>query len=110
MQIIGGVCKNYNSIFVIQSLFRYLLPDKNKKTKKKTTPRKGTVNPFWEEEFRWSLPNFAEHMQRTLEITLWNKQSASSSPIIGRTSLTVIKQQHDSFNFSDMENWYWCTL
>jgi len=25
----------------------YLLPDKNKKTKKKTTPRKGTVNPFW---------------------------------------------------------------
>ena len=48
----------------------YLLPDKNKKTKKKTTPRKGTVNPFWEEEFRWSLPNFEEHKQRTLEITL----------------------------------------
>ena len=34
---------------------RYLLPDKKKLTKKKTSPRKGTVNPFWEEEFRWQV-------------------------------------------------------
>eukprot|EP00041_Stephanoeca_diplocostata_P026008 m.693426 g.693426 ORF g.693426 m.693426 type:complete len:430 (-) comp22872_c1_seq1:157-1446(-) len=67
----------------------YLLPDKTKKTKKKTTPRKGTVNPFWEEEFRWQLANFQEHMQRTLEITLWNKQTTSSNPLIGRTSLKL---------------------
>jgi len=67
----------------------YLLPDKNKKTKKKTSPRKGTVNPFWEEEFRWHLGNFDEHKGRTLNITLWNKQTTSANPLIGRTSIPL---------------------
>eukprot|EP00038_Savillea_parva_P008404 m.176720 g.176720 ORF g.176720 m.176720 type:complete len:669 (+) comp14224_c0_seq1:86-2092(+) len=67
----------------------YLLPDKNKKTKKKTTPRKGTVNPFWEEEFRWQLSNFQEHMGRTLEISVWNREKVSSNQLFGRTSIKL---------------------
>lgn len=36
----------------------YLLPDKAKKTKKKTSARKHTPNPKWDEEIRWLLPDF----------------------------------------------------
>jgi len=66
----------------------YLLPDKNKKTKKKSTPRKGTVNPYWEQEFRWKLPDPAENMQRTLELTLWSKGTVGSD-FMGRTSMKL---------------------
>eukprot|EP00729_Bicosta_minor_P009566 gene9566-16737_t len=61
----------------------YLLPDKTKKTKKKSTPRKGTVNPYWEQEFRWKLSG-----QKTLEITLWNNAGVKSD-FMGRTSMKL---------------------
>jgi fyn-related kinase len=66
----------------------YLLPDKGKKTKKKSTPRKGTVNPYWEQEFRWKLPEPKKSGQKTLELTLWNKTGVSSD-FMGRTSMKL---------------------
>eukprot|EP00035_Acanthoeca_spectabilis_P021685 m.439610 g.439610 ORF g.439610 m.439610 type:complete len:672 (-) comp18403_c0_seq1:923-2938(-) len=69
----------------------YILPDKNKKTKKKTTPRKGTVNPFWEEEFRWQLTNFQDHIDRCLEISVWNREKVSSNQLFGRTTIQLSK-------------------
>jgi hypothetical protein len=33
----------------------YLLPDSAKKTKRKTTVLKGSLNPWWDEEMRWRI-------------------------------------------------------
>jgi hypothetical protein len=62
--------------------FSYLRPDRDRKTKNKTTTKKKTLNPEFNEEFFYEvkLPDLAK---KTLEVTVWDKDIAKANDYIG---------------------------
>eukprot|EP00053_Salpingoeca_punica_P017248 m.165541 g.165541 ORF g.165541 m.165541 type:complete len:630 (+) comp17160_c0_seq3:480-2369(+) len=67
----------------------YLLPDSGKKSKRKTTIKKRTVNPIFDEELRWKITNFEEHSGRLLQVSVWDKAASSKKDFLGRMSIKL---------------------
>lgn len=55
-----------------------LLPDKKKKTKRKTRVLKDTLAPVWEETFEYDVASFTEARSKTLDIVVKNDKSLFS--------------------------------
>ncbi|XP_038263187.1 double C2-like domain-containing protein alpha [Dermochelys coriacea] len=64
----------------------YLKPDMEKKSKHKTSVKKKTLNPEYNEEFFYEIDP-SELAQKSLEITVWDYDIGKSNDFIGGTTL-----------------------
>lgn len=60
----------------------YLRPDSQKKTKRRTSIKKKTLNPEFNEEFIYEIPHH-ELAKKSLELTVWDKDVGKSNDFIG---------------------------
>ncbi|XP_013406961.1 double C2-like domain-containing protein beta isoform X2 [Lingula anatina] len=93
----------------------YLKPDKEKKSKQKTTVKKKTLNPEYNEEFLYEIPKH-ELAQKTLELTVWDKDIGRHSDYIGGVQLgitakgTRLKHWFETLKYPDKKHEYWHIL
>ncbi|XP_051845155.1 double C2-like domain-containing protein alpha isoform X2 [Antechinus flavipes] len=93
----------------------YLRPDIEKKSKHKTSVKKKTLNPEFNEEFFYEmeLPTLAT---KTLEVTVWDYDIGKSNDFIGGVSLgpnsrgEALKHWRDCLRQSDVTLERWHTL
>lgn len=63
--------------------FSYLLPDKNRNSKQKTSVAKRTVNPVWNYTFAYDDISLNELSERALELTIWDHDRLASNEFLG---------------------------
>ncbi|XP_028671722.1 synaptotagmin-like protein 4 [Erpetoichthys calabaricus] len=61
----------------------YLLPDRSKKTKKKSPVIKKTLNPYYDHTFVYTGVSFDELKDLCLELTVWDREAMSSNHFLG---------------------------
>ncbi|OQV25295.1 Mitogen-activated protein kinase 14 [Hypsibius exemplaris] len=66
----------------------YLKPDPLKKTKNKTTVKKRTLNPEFNEEFTYPI-KLGDLLKKTLEITVWDRDYGKSNDYIGGVQMSI---------------------
>ncbi|XP_074640425.1 rabphilin-3A-like [Tubulanus polymorphus] len=66
----------------------YLKPDKDKRSKNKTSCKKRTLNPEFNEEFVYDIQQ-QELLKKTLEISVWDKDIGKTNDYIGGLQLGV---------------------
>ena len=66
----------------------YLYPDETRTTKKKTTHRKRTVNPLWNEAIRYTIP-VTELLQKILQVSVWNHDRFGRNDFLGEVQINV---------------------
>lgn len=66
----------------------YLLPDPNKKTKRKTSVKKKTLNPEFNHEIQYDIPR-DELAKRTLYVSVWDHDVGRSNDFIGGITLGI---------------------
>uniref|UniRef100_A0A1A8P830 Double C2-like domains, alpha n=1 Tax=Nothobranchius rachovii TaxID=451742 RepID=A0A1A8P830_9TELE len=69
----------------------YLKPDTQKKSKHKTSVRKKTLNPEFNEEFFYEI-SLSELAKKTLEVTVWDYDLGRSNDFIGGVCLSCRSQ------------------
>ncbi|XP_074854521.1 double C2-like domain-containing protein alpha isoform X2 [Carettochelys insculpta] len=79
----------------------YLKPDVEKKSKHKTSVKKKTLNPEYNEEFFYEVAQ-AELAWRSLEITVWDYDLGKSNDFIGGTVLGAGSSGEQRLH------WLWC--
>ncbi|XP_065140287.1 double C2-like domain-containing protein beta isoform X1 [Paramisgurnus dabryanus] len=79
----------------------YLKPDENKKSKHKTTVKKKTLNPEFNEEFFYDI-KYADLSKKTLEVTVWDYDIGKSNDFIGGVSLGI------NANGERLKHWFDC--
>ncbi|XP_070203973.1 rabphilin-3A-like [Littorina saxatilis] len=93
----------------------YLKPDKDKKSKFKTTVKKRTLNPEYNEEFSYDIKH-NELAKKTLEITVWDKDIGKANDFIGGVQLGInakgerLKHWFDTLKNPDREFRRWHVL
>ncbi|MBN3308991.1 DOC2B protein, partial [Amia calva] len=93
----------------------YLKPDENKKSKHKTTVKKKTLNPEFNEEFFYDIKH-ADLTKKTLEVTVWDYDIGKSNDFIGGVSLGInahgdrLKHWFDCLKNKDKKIERWHTL
>ncbi|GFR91809.1 double C2-like domain-containing protein beta [Elysia marginata] len=93
----------------------YLKPDKDKKSKYKTTVKKRTLNPEFNEEFTYEI-RLNELAKKTLEITVWDKDVGRTNDFIGGVQLGInakgerLKHWFETLKNSDREYRRWHVL
>ncbi|GFO08698.1 double c2-like domain-containing protein beta [Plakobranchus ocellatus] len=93
----------------------YLKPDKDKKSKYKTTVKKRTLNPEFNEEFTYEI-RLNELAKKTLEITVWDKDVGRTNDFIGGVQLGInakgerLKHWFDTLKTPDREYRRWHVL
>lgn len=93
----------------------YLKPDKDKKSKFKTTVKKKTLNPEYNEEFTYDIKH-NELAKKTLEITVWDKDIGKANDFIGGVQLGInakgerLKHWFDTLKNPDREFRRWHIL
>ncbi|TGZ68273.1 hypothetical protein CRM22_004341 [Opisthorchis felineus] len=78
----------------------YLLPDKTKGSKRKTSHKKKNRNPVFEEVFKYSIP-YSELLARTLQIAVWHKTSSGTNLFLGEVIIPF-----SDFQFEAGPQWY----
>ncbi|KAM3862330.1 synaptotagmin-like protein 5 [Diretmus argenteus] len=79
----------------------YLLPDKSRQSKRKTSIKANTINPVFNETLRYVISH-SQLETRTLEISVWHHDRFGHNSFLGEVELTF-----DSWEFdSQMEEWY----
>ena len=63
--------------YVFVNFDSYFLPDKSRKSKRKTGVQKKTSNPLWNENFTYKHVSLEELETRAIEITIWDYDSSS---------------------------------
>merc|ERR1712080_579060 len=66
----------------------YLLPDPHKVTKRKTEVKKKTLNPEFNEEFKYDITH-TELAKRTLYISAWDDDVGRTNDFIGCLTLSM---------------------
>lgn len=79
----------------------YLKPDKDKKSKFKTTVKKRTLNPEYNEEFNYDIKH-NELAKKTLEITVWDKDIGKANDFIGGVQLGLNSKGDRLKHWSDI--------
>nr|KAI8753413.1 rabphilin-3A [Biomphalaria glabrata] len=93
----------------------YLKPDKDKKSKYKTTIKKKTLNPEYNEEFTYEIRH-NELAKKTLEITVWDKDIGKTNDFIGGVQLGInskgdrLRHWFDTLKNPDREYRRWHVL
>ncbi|XP_057306004.1 uncharacterized protein LOC130644420 isoform X4 [Hydractinia symbiolongicarpus] len=85
----------------------YMLPDKTKTTKKKTTFRRKTLNPQWNETIKYKF-NREELLKKTLQVTAWNHDRFGRNDFLGEVQVNM--KHYASKNNLDKEESVWYTL
>ncbi|GAA49149.1 synaptotagmin-like protein 4 [Clonorchis sinensis] len=78
----------------------YLLPDKTKGSKRKTSHKRRNRNPVFEEVFKYSIP-YSELLARTLQIAVWHKTSSGTNLFLGEVIIPF-----SDFQFEAGPQWY----
>ncbi|XP_065648914.1 uncharacterized protein LOC100208668 isoform X22 [Hydra vulgaris] len=85
----------------------YLLPDKSKSTKKKTTHKRRTLNPQWNETIKYKLSK-DELLEKVLQVSVWNHDRFGRNDFLGEVQVNI--QQYSKTNSLDSEKSIWYTL
>ncbi|XP_063076478.1 double C2-like domains, delta [Engraulis encrasicolus] len=92
-----------------------LQPDMGKKSKYKTTVKKKTLNPEFNEEFLYEVPK-DQLAKKTLEISVWDYDLGMSNDFIGGVELGInakgekLKHWFECLKFSGKKVEYWHAL
>lgn len=65
----------------------YLLPDKTKHGKQKTTVKRNTCNPKWTDIIKFENVTRDSLLERCLEVTVWDFDSVGSNSLMGGVRL-----------------------
>ncbi|CAB3998664.1 double C2-like domain-containing beta isoform X1 [Paramuricea clavata] len=93
----------------------YLLPDPNRKTKRRTKVKKRNLNPEFNEHFSYKIAHH-ELANRTLEVTVWDHDVGKSNDFIGGVHLgihakdSLLKQWFEALKYPNKESRYWHVL
>ncbi|XP_075445678.1 double C2-like domain-containing protein beta isoform X1 [Ascaphus truei] len=93
----------------------YLKPDEDKKSKHKTTVKKKTLNPEFNEEFCYEIKH-GDLAKKTLEVTVWDYDIGKSNDFIGGVVLGInakgerLKHWFDCLKNKDKKIERWHTL
>ncbi|XP_040180951.1 synaptotagmin-like protein 4 [Rana temporaria] len=71
----------------------YLLPDKSRQGKRKTTIKRNTVNPLYVETLQYIVPE-SVLLSRTLQLSVWHHDRFGRNTFLGEVNLPL-----DSWNF-----------
>ncbi|XP_018419684.1 PREDICTED: synaptotagmin-like protein 4 [Nanorana parkeri] len=74
----------------------YLLPDKSRQGKRKTTIKRNTVNPLYGEMLQYIVPE-SVLLSRTLQLSVWHHDRFGRNTFLGEVNLPL-----DSWNFDSM--------
>lgn len=75
--------------FFLSSISSYLLPEKSKAFKQKTTVIKKNCNPDWNHTFRYENISINELKERCLELTIWDYDKITSNDFLGGVRLSL---------------------
>ncbi|KAK6315097.1 hypothetical protein J4Q44_G00146260 [Coregonus suidteri] len=79
----------------------YLLPDKSRQSKRKTSIKTNTINPVFNENLRYVISH-SQLETRTLQLSVWHHDRFGHNSFLGEVELTF-----DSWEFdTNMEEWY----
>lgn len=67
----------YDGKLVDIFFFSYFLPDKSRKSKRKTGVQKKTISPSWNEKLTYKNVTVDDLKTRVMEITVWDYNSSS---------------------------------
>ncbi|XP_063287958.1 synaptotagmin-like protein 4 [Pelobates fuscus] len=71
----------------------YLLPDKSRQGKRKTTIKRSTTNPLFDETLQYSVPE-STLLMRTLQLSVWHHDRFGRNTFLGEVNLPM-----DCWNF-----------
>eukprot|EP00794_Sanderia_malayensis_P000447 gene447-1088_t len=84
----------------------YLLPDKSKDSKKKTSFKKKTVNPEWNEKIKYKIGE-KELMKRTLQVSIWNNEKFGHNDFLGEVQVQIAQYVNSGHSLDSHEPiWY----
>uniref|UniRef100_A0A8C2HL57 Synaptotagmin-like protein 5 n=1 Tax=Cyprinus carpio TaxID=7962 RepID=A0A8C2HL57_CYPCA len=79
----------------------YLLPDKSRQSKRKTSIKSNTTNPVFNENLRYVVSH-SQLETRTLQVSVWHHDRFGHNNFLGETELTF-----DSWEFdTQIEEWF----
>ncbi|KAG9271005.1 synaptotagmin-like protein 5 isoform X1 [Astyanax mexicanus] len=79
----------------------YLLPDKSRQSKRKTSIKNNTTNPVFNENLRYVVSH-SQLETRTLQVSVWHHDRFGHNSFLGETELTF-----DSWEFdTQIEEWF----
>ncbi|XP_072542526.1 synaptotagmin-like protein 5 isoform X4 [Salminus brasiliensis] len=79
----------------------YLLPDKSRQSKRKTSMKSNTNNPVFNENLRY-IVSHSQLETRTLQVSVWHHDRFGHNSFLGETELTF-----DSWEFdTQIEEWF----
>ncbi|CAL8097675.1 unnamed protein product [Calicophoron daubneyi] len=78
----------------------YLLPDKTKASKRKTSTKRHTRNPTYEQELKYGIP-YGDLLTRSLQIAVWHKPSVGTNLFLGEVIIPFT-----DFQFDTGPQWY----
>ncbi|XP_051892611.1 synaptotagmin-like protein 1 [Pristis pectinata] len=81
---LAGAKKNSSNPYVKS----YLLPDKSFQGKRKTSVKKKTLNPTFNEQLLYKLEK-AELQSRTLNLSVWHRDHFGHNPFLGEVEITL---------------------
>lgn len=93
----------------------YLRPDPLKKTKRRTAIKKKTLNPEYNETFRYEVKH-SELAKKSLEISVWDHDIGTSNDFIGGVVLEMkakgdaLKHWYEALKMPNKQHTYWHTL
>ncbi|XP_044131048.1 synaptotagmin-like protein 4 [Bufo gargarizans] len=74
----------------------YLLPDKSRQGKRKTTIKRNTINPLYVETLQYIVPE-SILLSRTLQLSVWHHDRFGRNTFLGEVNVPL-----DSWNFDSM--------
>ncbi|XP_043940295.1 synaptotagmin-like protein 1 [Protopterus annectens] len=81
----------------------YLLPDKSSKSKRKTSVKKKTLSPLFNETLKYKIDK-SELQSRTLNISVWHHDNLGRNVFLGE-----VEQPLDFWDWSNTQP-FWCNL
>ncbi|XP_018644830.1 unnamed protein product [Schistosoma mansoni] len=78
----------------------YLLPDRTKGSKRKTSYKKATCNPVYDEEFKYHILK-QDLTLRTLQVSVWHHNALGLNLFLGEIFLPLTFHQ-----FDQASHWY----
>uniref|UniRef100_A0A336LW29 CSON006247 protein n=1 Tax=Culicoides sonorensis TaxID=179676 RepID=A0A336LW29_CULSO len=73
----------------------YLLPDKNRSTKQKTSVVKRSTNPVWNHTFIYDDVSLQDLSDRALELTIWDHDRLASNEFLGGVRFSMGTNKHN---------------
>ncbi|XP_067900863.1 synaptotagmin-like protein 3 isoform X2 [Heterodontus francisci] len=82
----------------------YLLPDKSPQSKLKSTVKKNSVNPVFNETLRYNIERSLLEM-RTLQVSVWHRTTLKRKVFLGELQIPFKDWKFEE-NLTQLSNWY----